>query len=73
MAKKIFEVECSETRIFSWTLQVEADSAEEAENKVQDMYDSGDLHGNGADSDESETGLDIISVEELEAADSAAE
>lgn len=71
MTKKMFEVECSETRIFSWTLQVEADSAEDAENEVQDMYNSGDLHGNGADSDESETGLEIISVEELEVADSA--
>lgn len=70
MTKKKFEVECSETRIFTWTLQVEADSEEEARAEVYDMYESGDLHGNGADVDESEEGLDIISVEELESADS---
>lgn len=68
MAKKMYEVECSETRIFSWTLQVEANSAEEAGDAVYEMYESGDLHGDGADVDESENGLEIISVEELEAA-----
>lgn len=70
MAKKMYEVECSETRIFSWTLHVEADSLEEAEEEAQSMYDNGDLHGNGADSDESESGLQIDSVQELESSDS---
>lgn len=73
MTKKKFVVECTETRFFTWTLEVEADSEEEARDEVYLMYESGDLHGNGPDVDESENGLDIISVEELEVVDSSVE
>lgn len=60
-----FEVDCSEVRVYYWTVEdVEAETVEEAEAIVEQMYQNGELHMMGGD-EETDDGLSIIEVREV--------